>query len=87
MGEPGELRQMLDSSLTGVRTVGIYQSADSSDRARGLLALRLGLPLGEVEGVFGLEWCERERLAITAGRCHQGLPEVTKRGDDGDPAR
>src|SRR5690606_26286344 len=52
-------------------------------RARGCLALRLDL-LDEAERHFrtGLEWCERERCPVEAGRCHQGLAEVAEhRGD------
>ena len=59
------------------------------DYPRGQLALRLGLPLEEAEQHFrtGLEWCERERCPVEAGRCHQGLAEVAERRDDLGAAR
>jgi len=55
----------------------------SVDRYRGLLALRLGL-VDDAETHFrtGLEWCERERCPIEAGRNHQGLAEVAERRGD-----
>jgi len=53
------------------------------DVFRGSLAVRLELD-GEAEAHFqaGLEWSQRERCPIEAGRCHQGLAEVARlRGD------
>ena len=52
----------------------------SPDHFRGNLALRLDL-VDEAEQHFrtGLEWCERERCPIEAGRCHEGLAEVAER--------
>jgi hypothetical protein len=52
----------------------------SVDVLRGHLALRLDL-LEDAERHFreGLEWSERERCPVEAGRCHQGLAEVAER--------
>ena len=52
----------------------------SADHFRGGLALRLG-QIEEAEAHFrtGLEWCERERCPVEAGRCLQGLAEVAER--------
>jgi class 3 adenylate cyclase len=63
-----------------IRTGGDFRQLD---RVRGALALRLGLA-DDAEHHFsaGLEWCERERCPIEAGRCLQGLAEVAgRRGD------
>ena len=53
------------------------------DNVRGQFALRLDLA-DEAEQHFrtGLEWCERERCPVEAGRCHQGLAEVAERQGD-----
>jgi hypothetical protein len=53
-------------------------------RVSSRLALRLGVPLDEAEQHFrtGLEWCERERSPIEAGRCHRGLAAVAERRGD-----
>ena len=50
------------------------------DPIRGSLALRLGL-VDEAEQHYrtGLEWAERERCPVEAGRCLQGLAEVAER--------
>ena len=55
-------------------------SARGFDHIRGHLALRLDL-VDEAEQHFriGLDWCERERCPIEAGRCLQGLAEVARR--------
>lgn len=47
---------------------------------RGFLALRLDL-VDEAKRHFhtGLEWCERKRCPVEAGRCHHGLAEVAER--------
>ena len=52
----------------------------SADAVRGGLALRLDL-VDEAEQHFrtGLEWCERERCPVEAGRCLEGLAEVAER--------
>jgi hypothetical protein len=54
------------------------------DVVRGQLALRLERPLEEAEQHFriGLEWCERERCPVEAGRCLQGLAVVAERRGD-----
>jgi DNA-binding CsgD family transcriptional regulator len=55
----------------------------SNDRARGMLALHLGL-LDEAEQHYraGVEWSGRERCPVELGRCHQGLADVADcRGD------
>jgi hypothetical protein len=54
------------------------------DHLRGRLALRLELQLEEAEQHFraGLEWCERERCPVEAGRNLQGLAEVAERRGD-----
>jgi hypothetical protein len=55
----------------------------SVDRVRGQLALRLGLVDEAAEWFgLGLEWCERERCPVEAGRCLQGLAEVAERRGD-----
>ncbi|MEZ4503460.1 MAG: protein kinase [Dehalococcoidia bacterium] len=53
------------------------------DHIRGNLALRIDF-VDEAEQHFrtGLEWCERERCPVEAGRCHQGLAEVAERRGD-----
>ena len=50
------------------------------DKVRGQFALRLDL-IDEAEQHFrtGLEWCERERCPVEAGRCLQGLAELAER--------
>ena len=50
------------------------------DKVRGQFAFRLDL-IDEAERHFtaGLEWCQRERCPVEAGRCHQGLSEVAER--------
>jgi tetratricopeptide (TPR) repeat protein len=62
-------------------------AAGSLDRSAGVLALRLDL-IEEAEQHFrtGLEWCERERCPVEAGRCLQGLAEVAERRGDRDQA-
>ncbi|HVA19635.1 MAG TPA: protein kinase [Solirubrobacteraceae bacterium] len=67
--EAGENRGSLRSTPGG-----------SFDRSRGSLALRLGL-IDDAGRHFltGLEWCERERCPVEAGRCLQGLAEVAER--------
>jgi class 3 adenylate cyclase len=52
----------------------------SGNRVRAALKLHLGL-IDEAEERFrrALEWCERERCPIEAGRCLQGLAEVAER--------
>ena len=54
------------------------------DHLRGRLALRLDRPFNEAEQHFrtGLEWCERERCPVEAGRNLQGLAEVAERRGD-----
>jgi hypothetical protein len=54
------------------------------DHLRGRLALRLDRPLDEADEHFrtGLEWCERERCPVEAGRNLQGLAEVAERRGD-----
>ena len=51
----------------------------SLDRVRGTLALRLGLT-EEAEGHYqnGLDWAERERCPVEAGRCLHGLARVAQ---------
>jgi ATP/maltotriose-dependent transcriptional regulator MalT len=58
------------------------------DRSDGVLALRLDL-VEEAGQHFrtGLEWCERERCPVEAGRCLQGLAEVAERRGDLEAAR
>ena len=58
------------------------------DRIRGDFAFHLDL-VDEAEQHLrvGLEWCERERCLIEAGRCLQGLAEVAERRGDLDAAR
>ena len=61
----------------------------SFDRLRARWALALDR-LEEAERLArrGLEWCERERLPVEEGRCHQLLAEVLRRkGDDLEAAR
>ena len=60
----------------------------SADVWRGQLALRLELA-DEAEQHFrtGLDWCERERCPIEAGRAHQGLADVAEQRGDLEPAR
>jgi class 3 adenylate cyclase len=55
-------------------------AARGIDRIRGALALRLER-MDEAAEWFaaGLEWCERERCPVEAGRCLQGLAEVAER--------
>ncbi len=64
-----------------MRTAGDFRQLD---RIRGALALRLGRE-GEAAAHFqaGLDWCERERCPIEAGRCLQGLAETARRAGDG----
>jgi hypothetical protein len=52
----------------------------SFDRVRAMWALALDR-LGEAERLArrGLEWCERERCPVEAGRCHQLLADVLRR--------
>ena len=59
----------------------------SADRVRGVMALSLGL-LEEAEQWMarGLEWCERERCPVEAGRCLQGLAEVAERRGEREQA-
>ena len=55
---------------------------------RGDLALRLDrVDEAEVHYRTGLEWAERERCPVEAGRNHQGLAEVAARRDDREAAR
>ena len=51
------------------------------DKVRGQFAFRLDL-IDEAERHFrtGLEWAERERCPVEAGRCLQGLAELAERG-------
>ena len=61
----------------------------SFDRLRARWALALDR-VEEAERLVrrGLEWCERERLPVEEGRCHQLLAEVLRRtGDDIEAAR
>jgi tetratricopeptide (TPR) repeat protein len=53
------------------------------DAVKGALALRLDL-VDEAEQHYrsGLEWAERERCPVEAGRCQQGLAEVAERRGD-----
>jgi hypothetical protein len=57
--------------------------AGAYDQFRGGIALRLSR-VDDAEQHFrtGLEWCEREKCPIEAGRCHQGLAEVAARRGD-----
>ena len=50
------------------------------DVVKGAFALRLDL-VDEAEQHYrtGLEWCERERCPVEAGRCHQGRAELAER--------
>ncbi len=68
--------------------VRLSEYGTSQDRMRGDLALRLEL-VDEAEQHFvtGLEFCERERCDIEAGRCHQGLAELAERRGDIEEAR
>jgi predicted ATPase/class 3 adenylate cyclase len=58
-------------------------NARSPQRTRGQLRLHQGL-VDEAEQLFrsGLEWCERERCPVEAGRCLQGLAEIAERRGD-----
>jgi len=61
-------------------------AARTLQRIYGDVALHLD-QLKEAEGLFraGLAWCERERCPVEAGRCLQGLAEVSeRRGDAAD---
>ena len=60
----------------------------SIDYLRGFLALLLERE-DEAEQHFrtGVEFCERERCPVEAGRCHQGLAEVAERRGDLDAVR
>ena len=62
-----------EQRFTGPGAIGV-------DHVRGALALRLDL-LEEAQQHYrtGLEWAERERCPIEAGRNHQGLAEVAIR--------
>ncbi|MCH7512171.1 MAG: hypothetical protein IIB19_07390, partial [Chloroflexi bacterium] len=55
-------------------------SSQGIDHILGALALRLD-SVDEAEQHYrtGLEWCERERCPVEAGRCLQGLAEVAER--------
>ena len=61
--------------------------AQLMDRVRGNLAVRLDL-VDEAAQHFrtGLEWAERERCPVEAGRCLQGLAEVAERRGDHEQA-
>jgi tetratricopeptide (TPR) repeat protein len=73
-----------------VKTWGDFEFLGAKSRGwvLGQLALRLEL-VGEAEGHFraGLEYCERERCVVEAGRCHQGLAEVEERHGNLEAAR
>jgi hypothetical protein len=58
------------------------------DHFRGNLALRLNL-VGDAGQHFrsGLEWCERERCPVEAGRALLGLGEVAQRRGEREQAR
>ena len=88
LGDEAEIREVLRGSISDPPFVGLPYLCDSADRARGVLALRLGDPLDIVEEYFrhGLEWCERERLVIPEGRCLQGLAEVAERHGEHEQA-
>jgi len=60
----------------------------SFDRTRAMWALALDR-LDEAERLArrGLEWCERERCPVEAGRCHQLLADVLRRKGDTAEAR
>ena len=62
-------------------------SARGFDRIRGNLALELDR-IDEAEQHFqtGLEWCERERCPVEAGRNLQGLAEIARRRGERGPA-
>ena len=67
---------------------GLFNEAGVTlDPVRGALGLRLDL-VDEAEQHFrtGLEWCERERCPVEAGRCLQGLAEVAERRGEREQA-
>jgi hypothetical protein len=88
IGSDTQVRKALEilsgQELRG-RRLGLWMTLD---HMRGRLALRLGR-IDEAEQHFrtGLEWCERERCPVEAGRCLQGLAEVAERRGDLDAAR
>jgi hypothetical protein len=54
---------------------------DTGDRSHTLDRSHTS-PAAEAHFRTGLEWCERERCPVEAGRCHQGLAEVAERRGD-----
>jgi eukaryotic-like serine/threonine-protein kinase len=57
-----------------------FGSVHSVKRVLGAIALHLGeIDAAEERFREGLAWCERERCPIEAGRCLQGLAEVSER--------
>ena len=75
------LAQAYDALTTGSRKQQrLGEGGRGFDYVRGLLALRLGR-VEDAEQHFedGLEWCERERCPVEAGRNLQGLAEVAER--------
>lgn len=92
LGDDGWVRQLYEEYTSYAENEDdrfrVAPGARSFDVIKGALALSLDL-VDEAEQHYrsGLEWCERERCPVEAGRCHQGLAEVAERRGDLDAAR
>jgi tetratricopeptide (TPR) repeat protein len=93
LADDGFLRSVLAFARARSRR-GPDRHVYDSTSARCILRVFAGVALhlaevDEAESWYldALEWCQRERCPIEAGRCHQGLAEVAERRGDLDAAR